>query len=214
MRIKDALKLSSFWNAIQPWRELLLVRRWLQTPRSTIVPQVIKRSILFSMARDRGINVLVETGTYLGDTFAYALCSFKEVHTIEVDPRLHERAKRLFGHKTGAILHIGDSGDILPEIVDKLKEPAVFWLDGHFSSHVTGRGNEDTPIEKELKAVLGAPYPHVAVIDDARLFGTDPAYPALDKVVEIQHSLRPGYCFFVAADVIVIAPPMPGNGKD
>jgi hypothetical protein len=206
MRIKDAFKLSPFWNTIQPWRELILLRRWLQTPQSMLVPQAIKRSILFSLARERKINVLVETGTYLGDTVAYGLQSFKEVHSIEVDRRLHERAKRLFGNRPGAFLHIGDSGGILPKIVAELEEPAVFWLDGHFSSHVTGRGHEDTPIEKEVRTVLESPFLHVAVIDDARMFGTDPAYPTLDRVRDIQTRLRPGYGFFVVADVIVIGP--------
>jgi len=191
---------------IQPWRELILLRRWLRDPNSMLVPQVIKRSILFSLAREHGINVLVETGTYLGETADYALQSFKEVHSIEVDKRLHERAKRLFGNRDGASFHLGDSGILLPEIVAKLKGPAVFWLDGHFSSHVTGRGHEDTPIEKELKTVLESPFLHVAVVDDARMFGTDPAYPTLDKVREIQNRLRPGHEIFVVADVIVIGP--------
>lgn len=204
--MKNAIKLSALYNVVQPFRELLLLKRWLGTGKVVTPPQVVKRAILFSLARDRGIQVLVETGTYLGDTLACGLAAFREVHSIEVEPLIHARAVRIFGDRPGANLHLGDSGELLPEILSQLNEPAVFWLDGHFSGHITGRGNEDTPVEKELQAVLQSPFNHVAVIDDAREFGANPSYPTLAHMEAIKKQLRPDYAFFVVADLIVVAP--------
>lgn len=205
-RLKDYIKLSSFYNLLQPYREMFLLGKWLRDSTKRTVPQVIKRSILFSVARENGCKVLVETGTYLGDTVGYALDCFEEVHSIEISEQLHERAQKIFADRPNLHLYLGDSGDVLPTILPSLKRPAVFWLDGHFSEHVTGRGVEDTPVLRELQALLRSDIDHVAVIDDAREFGTNPAYPPLETVRDLVASTRPAYQMIVLADLIVITP--------
>ena len=59
----------------------------------------------------------------------------------------------------------------------------LFWLDGHFSGGPTGRGDSDTPIEREVDAILLKAAPGSLVyVDDARCFGTLLGYPSLAKL--------------------------------
>jgi hypothetical protein len=63
-----------------------------------------------------------------------------------------------------------------------LVEPALFWLDGHYSGGVTARGESDTPIYAELVHVLGSSHKNVIVIDDARCFGSGAKYPTIEAL--------------------------------
>jgi hypothetical protein len=60
---------------------------------------------------------------------------------------------------------------------------------------------------EELDHILGARETrHVVVIDDARLFGTDPAYPTLDAVAAFVKSRSPKRRMTVDCDCIQILP--------
>jgi hypothetical protein len=66
---------------------------------------------------------------------------------------------------------------------------------------------KDTPILEELAHILGAAdIRHVVVIDDARLFGTDPAYPTLDTVAAFVTSRSPQRRMIIDCDGIQILP--------
>ncbi len=119
--------------------------------------------------------VFVETGTYLGHTIFAMESLFKELHTIEIQPDLHARAQnRYSGDKIH--FHLGDSAYRLPRIVKRLHDPTIFFLDGHWSSGVTGRGDKDCPLYEELDHIVGY-FRHrcIVIIDDARLFGQGPS---------------------------------------
>ena len=73
----------------------------------------------------------------------------------------------------------------LVEVVSVLKEPAIFWLDAHYSAGVTSRSLVfgDTPISKELEVIFkdwknGS----VIVIDDAVYFNGTNNYPTIEEV--------------------------------
>src|SRR3990167_3220711 len=56
----------------------------------------------------------------------------------------------------------------------------LFWLDAHYSGTGTARGRKDTPIARELKAILTHRVRnHIIIIDDARLFNGQNSYPKL-----------------------------------
>jgi hypothetical protein len=71
----------------------------------------------------------------------------------------------------------GDSGALLPEILQELSSPALFWLDAHHSGGVTAHGPDDSPLARELQCILASPLAHVVLIDDARLLGLRDGYP-------------------------------------
>ncbi|MEM8567966.1 MAG: hypothetical protein AAGF85_16000 [Bacteroidota bacterium] len=176
----------------------------MRQTKESVAPQVLKRGVLFSMAAERQIKTLVETGTYLGDTIMAGLVRFDEIYSIEIQPELHDRAKRIFAGNSKVELYQGDSGEQLGQIVPQLKESVVFWLDGHYSGHITGKGGQDTPIYKELDTVLASPFAHLIIIDDAREFGTNPHYPSLDELKSYLSQSGRRHDWMVIADVIII----------
>lgn len=99
----------------------------------------------------------------------------------------------------------GDSGDLLPTVLDDLLEPALFWLDGHFSGGVTALGARQTPIEQELSSILDPTRPeHVVLIDDLRLFDGTNGYPTVEQLRSIVREQRPGWHLEVVDDIASI----------
>ena len=158
-----------------------------------------KQAVIRQFAKKFGIQYLVETGTCHGDMVAAMQKEFKKIFSIELaDQFYREVCERFKGVSNVELIH-GDSARKLPEIVGRLEGPAIFWLDGHYSGGDTARGESDTPVNEELRAILipGAP-DHVILIDDARCFGTSEGYPTLEQVREVVQTARPGWqveCF-------------------
>jgi len=123
------------------------------------------------------------TGTFHGGTVEAVKRAFRHIDTIELDPQLAARARQRFaGHSHVTVLQ-GDSGQVLPTVLARLTEPALFWLDAHYSGPGTARANRDTPIVDEISAILAHPVPgHVVLIDDARGFGALPDYPTVAEL--------------------------------
>ena len=48
----------------------------------------------------------------------------------------------------------GDSGKVLSEILLEINEPAIFWLDGHYTAGITARGVKECPIFEELDCIF------------------------------------------------------------
>ena len=181
--------------------------RWEAAGRPMPPPHLAKQLALREIAREHGLRILVETGTYHGDMVEALRRDFERVFSIELGEDLHRRAVARFLKVRNVRLVQGDSAAKLPEIVAELDRPALFWLDGHYSAGITARGDEDTPVFKELDAILQAPdLGHVIVIDDARDFGTDPAYPTLEQIRERVLARWPDRVFCVENDAIRILP--------
>jgi hypothetical protein len=158
-----------------------------------------KRALLRDVARQYDLRVLVETGTYMGET-AWALRrDLDRIETIELEPTLARLARIRFKNVPGVRVHEGDSASVLPGILDTLTEPALFWLDAHPS---TDRTAHDTPIplRAELAAIGGhAIGGHVVMIDDLQYLGT-PGYPTLEELA------LPGHRFEDLGGVAVLRP--------
>jgi hypothetical protein len=149
----------------------------------------------------------VETGTYYGEMVQAMTYVFRRIYSIELSDDLFRRARDRFGGQAHVNLIHGDSAQVLPSVLNCLTGPALFWLDGHYSGGETARGAEDTPILSEVDQILSvAEAGHVIVIDDARCFGTDPAYPTLETLKEFVLARRPSCRYEVAGDSIRIAP--------
>jgi hypothetical protein len=132
---------------------------------------------------------------------------FDRVYSIELGNDLYEMAARRFKGADNVELIHGDSGAALGSILNKIDQPALFWLDGHYSGGDTARGATDTPIKEELRRILNAAdRRHVIIVDDARCFGSEPAYPSIEEVVEFIKSRRPNMDVAVQDDSIRITP--------
>ena len=170
-------------------------------------PHIVKQRTLNMYARKFGLTILVETGTYYGDMVDAMKDCFERIYSIELSKPLHEKAKARFAGIEHIELIWGDSGTELARVVPRLERPALFWLDGHYSAGETARAAKDTPVYEELNCILESPVPgHVIVIDDARLFGTDAAYPQLEELTQLVKSKAADLEVTVQNDAIAITP--------
>ncbi|HVF66629.1 MAG TPA: glycosyltransferase [Pyrinomonadaceae bacterium] len=169
------------------------VAEWERGGRPAPPPHLVKERVLRRYAKRYGLGVLVETGTYLGDMVEAMKPYFDKIYSIELSEELYERAKARFDGDGHVELINGDSGKVLGEVMKGLTRPALFWLDGHYSAGITAKGETDTPVYEELRQILEArPLGHVVIIDDARLFGSDPDYPTVEALKEFVGSRSEG----------------------
>jgi hypothetical protein len=167
------------------------VAEWERRARPAPPPHLVKQKVLRRYADQYGLRVLVETGTYLGDMVEAQKRYFDRVYSIELSEELFRKTKQRFASERHITLIHGDSGKALEGVMKELTQPALFWLDGHYSAGITAKGETDTPVCEELKHILNArPLDHVIIIDDARLFGSDPTYPTIEELREFVGSKR------------------------
>jgi glycosyltransferase involved in cell wall biosynthesis len=160
-----------------------------------------KRDMLARLADDHVIVDVVETGSGVGDLTEWLRHAFRNVYTVELDPRSYETVRDRFAAVRNVHPWRGHSADYLSNLVTTY--PVLFFLDAHYSGPGTARGDDgDTPVLVELKAIYRDGQDHVVVIDDARLFGTDPAYPT---PIEVGQAVSPRRVTF-ADDMIIIQP--------
>lgn len=179
----------------------------------------LPRDLVHDLSTGLGLRAAVETGTYLGDTAAILSEIFPAVWSIEISQDLHERAVRQHGHRVGLHLLLGASQDVLPALVGEMGEPALFWLDGHWTADAsegpTGGRERECPVVEEIQAI--DQYEHASesciLIDDARLFLGPPPPPYRAAVwpsfLELVDLLRARHDRFVTVldDVIISGPP-------
>jgi len=193
---------------IEPVRERRDLSAWREAGRLAPPPPAYKRGVVRAYGRQFGLTTLVETGTYYGDMVEAGRRYFGRIISIELSRDLYLRAAKRFADAPNVTILEGDSGGLLPEILDELKGPCLFWLDGHYSAGVTARGDLDTPILKELDAILGHPWQDVVLVDDARCFGQGD-YPSIDDVRDLLADRRPDWTLSVVDDIIRIYGPEP-----
>ena len=134
---------------------------------------------------------------------------FDKIYSIELSRELFLKAKHRFKKHKYIDLIEGDSDVELAKVMRKIDQLALFWLDGHYFpwSEASARGAKDTPIFEELTCIFDAPdLGHIIIIDDARCFGTDPGYPALENVLAYIRSRRQHVQTTIEDDSIRVVP--------
>jgi len=150
------------------------------------------------------IPTLIETGTYLGDMINASKNTFKKIYSIEIEQNLYQKAKERFAKFQHIYIIHGDSAQILKKLLANINDRCLFWLDGHYSGGITGRGDKNTPIEQELDAIINHHIKsHVILIDDARLFTGYNDYPSIEIIVYTVQS-KSNYKIEVKNDIIQI----------
>ena len=182
--------------------------RWRSEGCPLPPPNAVKQGTIIRYANEVGIRVFVETGTYEGRTLRAVRQYFESLYSIELGEDLYRKACDRFRSDPKIFLFQGDSGDRLRDILDMVGDRrCLFWLDAHYSRGDTARGSEDTPVLRELHAIARhSRKDHVILVDDARCFGTDPAYPGLGRMEALVGQLLPGSSFSASEDIIRIVP--------
>lgn len=206
-RLKEYLKTTPAYDFIDRWRQVRALREWEARGENPPPPQAYKYDLIRKYGQRFGIDVLVETGTCFGDAIQANLPFFREIYSIELGRDLFERAQNRFRRRPSVKLFQGDSGVVLREVLDRVKEPALFWLDGHYSEGVTAKGELNTPIRQELALILARRLPDVILIDDARCFTGRDDYPSIDEIRNEVSRAAADRTFEAECDILRILPP-------
>jgi len=201
---KPAAFPMNLWYGFKRFQEKMIRKLRGKEPAA----QATKQRVVLEYAQRFGLATLVETGTYMGDMVEAARTTFKQIYTIELFEPLYVKAKARFAAYPQIEIINGDSGEVIPRVVQRLTGPALFWLDGHYSGEGTARGSSDTPVVRELQTILADKrFPHVILIDDARLFKGRNDYPTVAEVTRLVQEACPGWTVRVANDAIQIFDP-------
>lgn len=199
----EAWRRFSMHPVVRPLTEHRIRFQWRLAGRPIPPPPPVKHAIVKDYQRRFGPRVFVETGTFAGGMIDAVQDRFERVVSIELDPGWHARAVQRFRANTHITLLQGDSGVRLQEVLDSLREPALFWLDAHYSGPVTARGAVDSPIIRELAAIRAHPVAgHVVLIDDMRDFRGNEGYPTVDELVRWIRNADPDAVVQVRDDIL------------
>jgi len=177
-----------------------------------IVRMGAPRQLILKLTETYRINRFIETGTYLGETSAWATDYFSHVDTIELSDVMYDKAQANYGHLAHIRFHKGDSRQVLPEIMRELTDPALFWLDGHWSGGDTYGEEDECPLIEELEAINLSDSTHYIFIDDARLFTSPPQKPHVIEnwptISEVIDTLRAKHDYYIVIfeDNIIAVP--------
>jgi hypothetical protein len=168
-----------------------------------------KHHHLLDLFCQRGHSLLVEAGTYKGETVAFFVSRGAQVVSVELHPDLYADAVRRFACEPGVFLVHGDALVEIPRIVANLFAPPLVFLDGHYSGAGTAAGEVMEPAAAMLSS-LGktAPPGTTVVIDDLRLFGSGLlGHPQLDELTAAARKGFPNANIRTGLDSVVIENP-------
>jgi hypothetical protein len=176
-----------------------------------VVTFSIPKDLVTRITKDLKFDNFVETGTFQGGTCFWAAGHFKKVFTIEIDPATSKATAAKPDCPRNIEFLIGNSRDILPQLVKKLDGRSFFWLDGHWCGG--GGKDEECPLLEELEAIADLKNA-VIFIDDARCFlGPLPEphraedWPLIDEIFYKLHAIFPDHFITIQDDVIMSVPP-------
>ncbi|HZU29603.1 MAG TPA: hypothetical protein VFB79_00715 [Candidatus Angelobacter sp.] len=169
-------------------------------------PHLLKQRTVRDYAQRYGLRVLVETGTYYGEMVAAMKSRFAEIYSVEFDSVLAQRAAKKFSRWPHIHILQGDSQQVVPRLLQSLKEPTLFWLDAGYYGWAGLQGNKQR-LTSELEAVLRhSIQTHVILMDDARGLNGQNGAPTVDQLKQQIAAEFPGRSAEVKYDILRITP--------
>ena len=201
-RLIEAWRRASMHPLLRASTDRRVIKRWERAGRPIPPPPPVKQAVVKEYQARFALRVFIETGTFAGLMIDAVRSRFDRILSIELDPAWHARAKERFRSDSHVTLLLGDSGVILPKVLSELKEPALFWLDAHYSGPVAARGALDTPIVQELEAIRAHGMNHVVLIDDIRHFQGHDGYPTAEALTAWIRAAAPESTVEVRDDIL------------
>jgi hypothetical protein len=207
-KIRKLRKKFLGWILIKQWRKkgysvTVSINEWQQNGCPIPPPHEVKQITIKEYQKLSGFTTFVETGTYLGEMVDAQIKNFRNIISVELGMELFKKAQVKYANENSVTIIQGDSGEELPKIVHNLKDSAIFWLDGHYSSGITAKGERECPIFEELDAILTkSKYKHIILIDDARCFIGAGDYPSIEKLSEYIRRKNNKYNIEIKHDII------------
>ena len=203
--LKNLIYPTILYDLIRPVKQMMDLLLWYKRGRHAPLPHLIKQKIVKEYARRFNTKTFIETGTYLGDMIFATRKIFAIIISIEIDGNLFEMAKRRFSRFSHIRIFWGDSSNVLVDVLSKIHEPCLFWLDAHYSGGITSKGVLETPILKELELILHHFVSgHVVLIDDARDFTGQNSYPTIVDLRNLVREKKPEFVLEIKDDIIII----------
>ena len=179
-----------------------LVRFDIRNPHSYSKVRQIR-----ALANRTNSRVLIEAGTFLGNTAMRCSLDFERVITMELDADLFQQAKSYLSSRKNVLCLEGDALKLLPSVLEQADvRDALVFLDGHFSGGVTALGELAEPACEEI-AVLAEHKSKInaVVVDDFRCFGRDKGWPKRSVLLEsIENSFGDDFDYTVHMDQVLI----------
>ena len=167
-------------------------------------PHLLKQRTVRQYAREHHLRVLVETGTYYGEMVQAMRGRVERIYSIEYDPALAERARRKFARWPQVEILAGDSGVLIPQVLERLAGPALFWLDAGYYGWAAVEIDRSRLL-RELEAILGHAVPgHVVLLDDARGLDGRRGAPTVAELRQRIETRFPGRSVAVKHDIVRI----------
>jgi hypothetical protein len=174
----------------------------------------LDRNLIAALRTEFPLDILVETGTFKGDT-PYTLADiFPEIITIELSDQFFQYASSRLKHLSNVKVVRGDSPAVLTEYREHLKQRSVlYWLDAHWCGNPKAAGVEiECPLLDEIAAIC-LNSSSVIVIDDARLFLSVPpkphrasAWPLFQETHDALRGLSSNHELAITNDVMIFYP--------
>lgn len=191
-------------NTYVSFKKKYQISEWNKRGQNIPVPHAIKQELIIRYKNKHKINTLVESGTYFGDMVWAQRNNFDKIYSIELNKDLSEFSQKRFKRNKHIEIIFGDSGKIMPILIEELSQKTLFWLDGHFSAGITSRGDKDCPIAEEMKAILSSNIEHVVLISNARCYTGQRDYPSLEGLSQFILQSSPESKIHVENDCIII----------
>lgn len=170
-------------------------------------------NLMLELASEFSIANFVETGTYQGCTAVWASNHFRKVFTIELSQHYYQETCDKYRHFNNIKFIFGDSRTELKKIVNELQEPAIFWLDAHWSGGATYGDDDQCPLIEEIKIIGDCRFDNFIFIDDARLFTSPPQPPHrpeqwsdIASIIKTIHADPNDKYIVIIEDVIIAVP--------
>ncbi|WP_373515188.1 hypothetical protein [Persicitalea sp.] len=190
-------------KSIDSWTRNKTITQWNKAGRPAPPPHIVKQNIIQEFQRKTGYSILIETGTYVGEMVEAQKSKFEKIISIELGQELAEKARDKFVEDRHISIVQGDSGKVLPSLLKQIDEPAILWLDGHYSEGITAKGDTECPIFEELEAIFtNKNLHHLILIDDARLFTGEGDYPSIKDLTDFVKAKNSHYTVKVEDDII------------
>ena len=126
--------------------------QWRLSGRPLPPPHVVKQLVVLRYQQARKFSTFIETGTFTGEMVAAMRPHFQRIVSIELSPEIHRAAVQRFAGDPGIELLSGDSALMLPRVLERLGDPALFWLDEAPVEAVTVRRMQGAEVLRILLA--------------------------------------------------------------
>jgi hypothetical protein len=191
------------WNILKSMYGKIQLKKWNKNGCTVPPPHIVKQMTIQEYQKKYQYDVLIETGTFMGDMVEAQKRKFRKIFSIELGVDLFNKATKRFKNDNNVTIVQGDSGKVLYKILLTINEPAIFWLDGHYSSGITAKGEKDCPIFEELNAIFNNnKFKHILLIDDASSFVGEGDYPTINQLTEYVKNKNEKYQVEVKHNII------------